>query len=161
LLERAAEIGLLSRLTPSYYRVHPALPWFFRDLFQCFYPGRTADGTDTSLAMQATLAYALEMTWLADAVQSRRGKTSFVGMRLEEENLLHVARLARDHQWLDILVSVTDDLGNFYDNSGRTIERARLLRTIVAEFIDTKLMTALPGARPIGTSSWCSGFRSS
>ena len=33
LLDRAAEIGLLVSHGGGYYGVHPALPWFFRDLF--------------------------------------------------------------------------------------------------------------------------------
>ncbi len=33
LLDRAAELGLLVALGGGYYSVHPALPWYFRDLF--------------------------------------------------------------------------------------------------------------------------------
>jgi hypothetical protein len=33
LFDRAAEIGLLTPLGDGYYSIHPALPWFFRDLF--------------------------------------------------------------------------------------------------------------------------------
>ena len=33
LLDRAAEVGLLAALGGGYYRIHPALPWFFRRLY--------------------------------------------------------------------------------------------------------------------------------
>ena len=33
LLDRAAEAGLLTALGGGYYTIHPALPWFFNDLF--------------------------------------------------------------------------------------------------------------------------------
>ncbi len=37
LLDRAAEVGLLTRHGGGYYGIHPALPWFFRGLFERFY----------------------------------------------------------------------------------------------------------------------------
>jgi hypothetical protein len=43
LLDRAAEIGLLTPLGGGYYTIHPALPWFFGQLFQQYYAAmRTA-----------------------------------------------------------------------------------------------------------------------
>ena len=44
LLDRAAEAGLLTALGGGYYSIHPALPWFFRRLFEQYYSetGRTA-----------------------------------------------------------------------------------------------------------------------
>jgi tetratricopeptide (TPR) repeat protein len=38
LLDRAAEIGLLTALGNGCYRIHPALPWFFKNLFDAHYP---------------------------------------------------------------------------------------------------------------------------
>ncbi len=37
LLDRTAEVGLLSALGRGYYRIHPALPWFFLRLFEEYY----------------------------------------------------------------------------------------------------------------------------
>ncbi len=36
-LDRAAEAGLLTRVGRGLYTIHPALPWYFRDLFERFY----------------------------------------------------------------------------------------------------------------------------
>ena len=38
LLDRAAEVGLLTALGGGYYTIHPALPWFFKGLFERLYP---------------------------------------------------------------------------------------------------------------------------
>ena len=38
LLDRAAEVGLLTALGGGYYRIHPALPWFFWRLYEEHYP---------------------------------------------------------------------------------------------------------------------------
>ena len=40
LLDRAAEVGLLTAQGHGYYAIHPALPWFFRGLFVQYYAGR-------------------------------------------------------------------------------------------------------------------------
>jgi hypothetical protein len=37
LLDRAAEVGLLTPHGHGYYSIHPALPWFFKKLFEEFY----------------------------------------------------------------------------------------------------------------------------
>ena len=42
LLDRAAEIGLLISHGGGYYGVHPALPWFFRELFARHFAGEKA-----------------------------------------------------------------------------------------------------------------------
>ena len=38
LLDRAAEIGLLRAVGDGYYTIHPALPWFFKELFDTLWP---------------------------------------------------------------------------------------------------------------------------
>lgn len=38
LLDRAAEVGLLTAHGNSYYSIHPALPWYFKALFEQYYP---------------------------------------------------------------------------------------------------------------------------
>jgi len=38
LLDRAAEIGLLTAHGRGYYSIHPALPWYFKSLFDQYYP---------------------------------------------------------------------------------------------------------------------------
>jgi hypothetical protein len=43
LLDRAAELGLLNAHGGGYYAIHPALPWYFRDLFERCYPAEAGD----------------------------------------------------------------------------------------------------------------------
>ncbi len=38
ILDKAADIGLLTSHGGGYYTIHPALPWFFRSLFEQYYP---------------------------------------------------------------------------------------------------------------------------
>lgn len=46
LLNRAAEIGLLTAIGGGYYVIHPALPWFFRSLFDKYYASAAGDGQE-------------------------------------------------------------------------------------------------------------------
>jgi hypothetical protein len=43
LLDRAAEVGLLNAHGGGYYGIHPALPWYFRELFEHHYPGEAGN----------------------------------------------------------------------------------------------------------------------
>lgn len=38
LLDRAADVGLLTAHGEGYYSIHPALPWYFKGMFESFYP---------------------------------------------------------------------------------------------------------------------------
>jgi tetratricopeptide (TPR) repeat protein len=41
LLDRTAEIGLLTAHGDGYYSIHPALPWYFKSMFEKYYPTPT------------------------------------------------------------------------------------------------------------------------
>src|SRR5260370_13455115 len=45
LLDRAADVGLLTAHGGGYYSIHPALPWFFRQLFEHHYGAREGGAT--------------------------------------------------------------------------------------------------------------------
>ena len=38
MLESARDVGLLSRVGPGLYKIHPALPWFFREAMEHAFP---------------------------------------------------------------------------------------------------------------------------
>jgi hypothetical protein len=44
LLDRAAEVGLLTAHGGGYYSIHPALPWYFKGLFERYYPVTKDEG---------------------------------------------------------------------------------------------------------------------
>lgn len=61
LLDRAADIGLLTQLGGGYYKIHPALPWYFTTLFTTAY-GPAGDPA----AQRAARAYAKAIGLLGD-----------------------------------------------------------------------------------------------
>ena len=95
LLDRAAGIGLLASLGGGYYRIHPALPWYFTTLFTATYgpPGSPA------AAQRAARAYTRAIGALGDYYHDQVGDgprgPGLPALRAEEANLRHALTLAR------------------------------------------------------------------
>jgi tetratricopeptide (TPR) repeat protein len=155
LLDRAAEVGLLTAYGGGYYGIHPALPWFFRSLFEECYPPReeSADAGDVSaigyrLSAMPIRAFVEAMGELGGhyANQYNRGNRSVItNLSAEEDNLLHARRLARTHGWWDALTSTMQGLQMLYHHTGRRDEWARLVEEIVPDFVDPASDGPLPG----------------
>ncbi len=131
LLDRAGEIGLLSPFGGGYYRVHPALPWYFRELFELHYGADRGD--------RARRAFVEAMGELANfyANRSHGGENSVVSALAEEEdNLLAAWRSAREHGWWRRVISAMQGLRALYTNTGRDPAWRRLVEIATPDFVD-------------------------
>jgi tetratricopeptide (TPR) repeat protein len=140
LLDRAAEIGLLLSHGGGYYGVHPALPWYFRDLFERYYTG---DKTD-----QARRAFVEAMGALGDYYtrQYDAGNNQVLGaLMAEEDNLLAAWRLARQHGWWRGVISAMQGLQTLFTETGRASARRRLVDAVTPDFVDPRTDLPLPG----------------
>ena len=148
LLDRAAEIGLLTAIGGGYYAIHPALPWFFKSHFNEYYVS-TGDGK----ALRAARAFVEVMGGLGDYYnrQYYEGNHNVIAALIAEEaNLLHARRLARIHGWLDAVTDKMQGLRTLYGHTGRRAEWARLVDEIVPDFVDPVTDGPLPG----GEEAW-------
>ena len=139
LLDRAAEIGLLTSLGGGYYRIHPALPWFFRRVFKQYY-------SQTRVA--ATRAFVEVIGELGNYYQRQYegGIRNVIGvLTAEEANLQHARSLARSNGWWDSVTSAMQGLQSLYAHTGRTAEWSRLVEEIVPDFVDPITDGPLPG----------------
>lgn len=139
LLDRAAEVGLLTAHGDGYYSIHPALPWFFRKLFEEHY----ADAREGALR-----AYVEAIGWLGDYYhrQYEQGKREVIGaLKAEEVNLLHARALARRHGWWAGVIRTMQGLRQLYEHTGRRAEWARLVQEIVPDFVEAATDGPLPG----------------
>jgi tetratricopeptide (TPR) repeat protein len=140
LLDRAAEVGLLSPLThdasrlTGYYTIHPALPWYLRQLFTDHYPAHAPAGSSADAALRAWVEAMGELGnyYWREYNQGNRGVIQFLA--LEEANLLHTRRAARGHGWWRRGISAMQGLKMLYQYQGRTAEWARLVAEIVPDF---------------------------
>ncbi len=141
LLDRAAEIGLLTSLGGGYYTVHPALPWFFSNLFEQYYSSRKQD-------VNAARAFVEAMGELGSYYfgQYESGNRDVIAaLAYEEENLLHARQLARMHGWWGRVIDTMQGLGRLYEHTGRRGEWARLVNEIVPDFVDPATDGAIQG----------------
>ncbi|MFN0104316.1 MAG: CHAT domain-containing protein [Bryobacteraceae bacterium] len=130
ILDRASEVGLLTAHGRGHYSIHPALPWFFKKLFDRFY---VRSGT------VAAHAFVDAMGEYGDhyATQYQAGNREVIGfLTLEESNLLHARRVARAHGWWRRVIGVMQGLMFLYAQTGRRLEWARLVEEIVPDFVD-------------------------
>lgn len=138
LLDRAAEVGLLSAYGGGYYGIHPALPWFFKGLFERSNP---ADDLAAERAFVEAMGELGNYYW----GQYERGNRDVVAaLRAEEANLLHARRLARVHGWWNRIISAMQGLRELYAHTGRRAEWKRLVEEIVPDFVDPENDGPLP-----------------
>ncbi len=130
LLDRAVEVGLLRPHGAGTYGIHPALPWFFRGLFEEHY---------SASREVASRAFVEAMGELGDYChyQYGAGNREVIGtLRAQEENLLQARRLARIHGWWGGVISAMQGLRQLYGHTGRRAEWKRLVDEIVPDYVD-------------------------
>jgi tetratricopeptide (TPR) repeat protein len=144
LLDRAAGIGLLESFGGGYYRIHPALPWYFTTLYATSY-----GPPDAPAAQRATRAYAQAIGDLGHYYhgQAEEGHTAQVVPVLgdEEANLRHALDLAQAAGLWRAATGCLQGLRVLYGRTGRDGEWARLVATVTLEFTDPATGGPLPG----------------
>jgi hypothetical protein len=139
LLDRASDIGLLTSHGGGYYTIHPALPWFFRALFEKYHPLTPAPlPQGEGEGVRALRAFVESMGVLGDYYfwQYEGGNREAIApLRLEEPNLLHARSLARQHGWWNRVISAMQGLDTLYAHTGRRAEWKRLVEEIVPDFV--------------------------
>jgi hypothetical protein len=151
LLDRAAEVGLLTALGGGYYRIHPALPWFFRRLFEEYYPARR---TAVTRAFVEAISGLGNYYWS----QYESGNRAVIdALGAEEVNLLHARSLARSNGWWDPAIATMQGLRSLYEHTGRNAEWARIVDQIVPDFVDPRTDGPLPGKEALW--SLVTGYR--
>jgi tetratricopeptide (TPR) repeat protein len=143
LLDRAADIGLLTPLGGVFYLIHPALPWYFSTLFT-----HTYGLPDQPSAITAIHAYTHTYAELGRYYlnQYDSGRFQIIPTLVAEEaNLLHALELAHTHQLWDDAVGASAGLYHLYKQQGRTSEWARIVDQLTHDLIDPATNQPLPG----------------
>lgn len=133
LLHRASETGLLMHLGETWFTIHPALPWFLRQLFARHYDGQ--EGRSTALAAQRAWVEAVGALGSYYHNLFNEGQSGVIALlELEEANLLAARRLARREQRWGPVISAMQGLRMLYRYLGRSAEWARLVAEIVPDY---------------------------
>ena len=157
LLQRATETGLLTHVGSTWFSIHPALPWFLRQLFARFYQEENEANlsrTPKSSAECDTTSQSASESLTTSATTARRAWVEAIGelgsyyhrqfnqgnleviqcLALEEPNLIHSRRLAIRHEWWSRIISSMQGLRMLYRYQGRPAEWARLVTEIIPLF---------------------------
>ncbi|WP_144022848.1 CHAT domain-containing protein [Asanoa hainanensis] len=170
LLDRAAEIGLLTVIGSGYYSIHPALPWFFRQLQAV--DAADDPGKDGRLRDAYSFAIgSLGHTYHSWYDEGRRTEAVNV-LRVEEANLLHARALARATSGWSAAIGCMQGLRTLYAATGRDAEWARLVDEVKPDLIDPEtggprsglaeewaLLTEYQVAIAIGRRDWAAALR--
>ena len=133
LLERAKDTGLLTHLAATWFTIHPALPWFLRQLFARHYDGLEGRSTaQAALRAWVEAVGALGSYYHDEFIDGNRGVIDI--LQLEEANLLHARRLARRNKWWYPVIASMQGLRSLYDYQGRTVEWARLVEEVRPDY---------------------------
>ncbi len=132
-LGRAAEVGLAVPRGAVQYGIHPALPWFLRQVFARHYDG--CDGRPA--AEQALRAWVEAVGELGNYYHGEiiAGRRDSIGaLALEEPNLLHARRVARRLGLWRPVIAAMQGLQALYGYQGRRAEWARLVEALVPDY---------------------------
>jgi tetratricopeptide (TPR) repeat protein len=143
LLDRAAEVGLLTSYGGGYYAAHPAIPWHLHTLFQRHY-----GPDDSPAATRAIHAWTTATSQLGDYRhdQYHAGHAEEISvLGAEEANLLRARYLALSRHWHDLIIGAMQGLSALYGHTGRTVEWRRLVDELIPEFADPASGGPLPG----------------
>lgn len=134
LLDRAAEVGLLTAYGGGYYAVHPAVLSHLQTLFERHY-----GSPDTASAMQAIRAWTIAMRELGNSYYFlyAQGHLELMGaLGADESNLLHARHLALEHGWQDLVLGPMQGLRALYRHTGRLIEWRQLVEEVAPFLAD-------------------------
>ena len=134
LLDRAADVGLLTAYGDGYYAVHPAIPWHLHTLFTRYYGPDGSPSADRAIRAWTDATSRLGIYYHRRYYEGHTRLTAILGA--EEANLLHARRLALTHHWHDLIIGAMQGLRTLYDHTGRAIEWRRLVDELVPEFTD-------------------------
>ncbi|MBP0014995.1 MAG: CHAT domain-containing protein [Roseofilum sp. SBFL] len=146
-LDRAAEVGLLTARGNGFYTIHPALPWYFKRLFDRYYPASPSVEGEESEATLAIHAYVRAIGDMGDYFYREydKGKRNVVNLiAAEEANLLHAREVSLARSWWNGIINPMQGLKALYEHTGHHSEWARLVEEIVPEFVDADSDEPLP-----------------
>jgi len=137
LLNEAAAAGILEYLGYTYYKIHPALPWYLRQQLTKQYPTQEVRELEKKLLdFYAELANTLR----EQLVGNVKGGT--FALRVEEPNLLQKLRFAQRQQDWNNAGLILQPLGEVYQRSSRQPEfralRQQALAQIGSQLVEAK-----------------------
>lgn len=101
IFEVARELGILERFSGTVYRIHPAVPWFFRAAFERCFAGRERDCKLIFCLAVGTASSRLSKQF------NRSSSEAAAGLIIEEPNLRYALKLGIEvQQWTGVMAAL-------------------------------------------------------
>jgi hypothetical protein len=116
LLDKVAEIGLLTKVGDYQYVIHPAVSWYLKSLFKQYYRS-----SFNNLQNSVEYSFSMSMACLAAINCESYGAgnvNSIEVFQLEESNLLYTKYLSEKNCWWSALFPVMEGLRLLYSYQG-------------------------------------------
>ncbi|MFD7934071.1 tetratricopeptide repeat protein [Streptomyces sp. NPDC059755] len=123
LLDRAAEVGLLTPLGAGMYRIHPALPAYLTAHWRTQAPGAYPD-QHTAATRALIEAHTALGTWLTQQIDSGNAQLAMVLIHFQHRTMGSMLGLALDHHLWSQAQTIAQPLDDYWDARG-LMEEAR------------------------------------
>ena len=147
LLDQSAEIGLLHKVGPGSYNIHPALPWFFHEILQ------TAYAEDMEWLEQRFVDACGDLSQILQQQLVTNAETAMTYMRFEEQNLRYAIHLGCRYRMWDALTRILLGTAEMLERQSRWSELELLNLEIERDATDNQ-GTPLAGAEALCASLW-------
>ena len=126
-LDPSTEVGLLRKIIPGVYTIHPAVPWFLHDMMAEAFPGDES-GALINAYCEAYAAYGYYLTGLFET----NAEVAMTLLRLEEGNLMHALWLSVERELWEYVQDVLYGIRTLLTTQGRWVEWERLVSDLEA-----------------------------
>jgi tetratricopeptide (TPR) repeat protein len=138
LLDRAEKNGLLEKVDERYYYIHPALPWFFGELFKKYH------STNRDLFCRAFVEMSGMLGDYYHYEFNHGHQDVCIPLQREEANMLYAYDLGKKMGSWDDMVSILQGLRVLYNYTGRPRKWKTLIEKITPDFMDPETFIPVP-----------------
>lgn len=147
MLDQASEIGLLHNVGQGFYRIHPALPWFFHQILQTTY------AEDMVWLEQRFVAVCGDLSQFLQQQLRTNAETAMTYMHLEEQNLRYAIHLGCKYRMWDAINSILSGIAEMLGKQSRWSE-SELLNIDIKRKATDEQGAPLAGSEALCTSLW-------
>ncbi len=147
ILDQTAEIGLLQKIGPHFYKVHPALLWFFHEILETTYAKDIKWLEQRFVNVWGDLSQSLQQQLRTNAEEV------MPFMRLEEQNLHYAIHLGCQHKMWDSVNCIFSAIGEMLERQTRWSESELLNLDALEKATDDEGMP-LADAEALCASLW-------
>jgi len=148
ILHKAAEVGLLTPASEGYFKIHPAVPGFFRDSFHNYFPIADGDGP----GLRATRCFVRSMMNCAAHYHAKHleGDREVIHrIHVDAENFIHAHELAVKHGWWIEAMVTFHVLGDIYSVTGQIHKWRKRVALFIPHVCDPDTYLPRPGLEDI------------